>query len=57
MTPTTDVFDVFGNTVKIRKHYGVARKRNYIDQTIFDRFYNDLENLIVKIQAFKNSLK
>ena len=35
----------------------LAIKRNYIDQKRFDKFYNDLEKLIVKIQAFKNSLK
>ena len=32
-------------------------KRNYIDQSIFDKFYYSLEKLVVKIQAFKNSLK
>jgi hypothetical protein len=29
----------------------------YIDQIKFDQFYYNLENLVVKIQAFKNSLK
>lgn len=35
----------------------LAIKRNYIDQKIFDKLYSDLEKLVVKIQAFKNSLK
>lgn len=35
----------------------LAIKRNYIDQHQFDKFYNDLEKLVVKIQAFINALK
>ena len=35
----------------------LANKRNYIDQIEFDKFYNELERLVAKIQAFKNSLK
>ena len=35
----------------------LAIKRNYIDQLIFDKFYNELDRLIGKLQAFKNSLK
>ena len=35
----------------------LASKRSYIDQTVFDKFYNELEKLVAKIQAFKNALK
>lgn len=35
----------------------LAIKRQYINQLIFDKFYNDLDKLVPKIQAFKNSLK
>lgn len=35
----------------------LAIKRDYIDQKIFDEFYKNLDKLILKIQAFKNSLK
>ena len=35
----------------------LAIRRDSIDQERFDKFYYDLEKLIVKIQAFKNSLK
>src|ERR1700733_6180432 len=35
----------------------LAIRRNYIDQLIFDKFYADLDKLIAKIQAFKNSIK
>ncbi|HMK05088.1 MAG TPA: four helix bundle protein [Ferruginibacter sp.] len=35
----------------------LAIRRHYIDQQQFDRFYSELERLIVKIQAFKNSIK
>jgi len=35
----------------------LAIRRNYIDQLVFDSFYNDLDKLIAKIQAFKNSIK
>ncbi|RZK13682.1 MAG: four helix bundle protein [Flavobacterium sp.] len=35
----------------------LAIKRNYIDQVVFNKFYNDLEKITAKIQAFKNSLK
>ena len=35
----------------------LAIKRKYIDQLIFDKFYNELDKLVAKIQAFKNSLK
>lgn len=32
-------------------------KRKYIDQQQFDKFYFFVEKLVVKIQAFKNSVK
>jgi four helix bundle protein len=35
----------------------LAIKRKYIDQMVFDSFYNNLDKLVAKIQAFKNSLK
>ncbi len=35
----------------------LAIKRKYIDQAVFDKFYNELEKIIAKIQAFKNVLK
>lgn len=35
----------------------LAITRQYINQLIFDKFYNDLDKLVPKIQAFKNSLK
>jgi len=35
----------------------LAIRRNYIDQTIFNKFYNELDKEVAKIQAFKNSLK
>ena len=35
----------------------LAIKRNYIDQDSFDKFYNDSDKLVAKIQAFKNALK
>lgn len=35
----------------------LAIKRNYIDQQQFDKLYMDLEKVVVKIQAFKNSIK
>lgn len=35
----------------------LAIKRNYIDKIVFDKFYNDLDKLVAKIQAFKNSLQ
>ena len=35
----------------------LAIKRNYIDQAIFDKFYQVLEKLIAKIQAFKKALR
>lgn len=35
----------------------LAIKRNYIDQNVFDKLYNELDKLITKIQAFKNALK
>lgn len=35
----------------------LAIKRNCIDQQQFDKFYKDMEKLIAKIQAFKNSIK
>lgn len=35
----------------------LAIRRKYIDQTVFDRFYSELDKMIAKIQAFKNSLK
>ena len=35
----------------------LAIRRNYIDQNTFDKFYNNLDKLVSKIQSFKNSLK
>ena len=35
----------------------LAIRRNYIDKAQFDYFYQKLEILVTKIQAFKNSLK
>jgi len=35
----------------------LAIRRNYISQEDFDKYYTELERLIVKIQAFKNSIK
>lgn len=35
----------------------LAIKRKYIDKATFDKFYNDLDKLAAKIQAFKNSIK
>ena len=35
----------------------LAIKRKYIDQKQFDEFYSASEKLIIKIQAFKNSIK
>jgi four helix bundle protein len=35
----------------------LAIKRGYIDQTTFNTFYQKLEKLVAKIQAFKNSIK
>ena len=35
----------------------LAIKRNYIDQMTFQTFYNDIDRLTAKIQAFKNALK
>ncbi len=35
----------------------LAIRRNYIDQAQFDLFYQRLEILVTKIQAFKNSIK
>ena len=35
----------------------LAIRRKYIDQLTFDKFYNELDKLVAKIQAFKNSLK
>lgn len=35
----------------------LAIRRKYIDQNQFDKFYSDLEKLVIKIQAFKNSIK
>jgi four helix bundle protein len=35
----------------------LAIKRNYINKEIFDKFYNELDKLVAKIQAFKNHLK
>ncbi len=35
----------------------LAVKRNYIDNTQFDKYYNDLDKLSAKIQAFKNSIQ
>jgi four helix bundle protein len=35
----------------------LAIKRNYIDQVIFDKLYQEIEKLIAKIQAFKKALK
>jgi four helix bundle protein len=35
----------------------LAIKRKYISQQDFDKFYSSLEILVIKIQAFKNSIK
>ncbi|MES2429461.1 MAG: four helix bundle protein [Bacteroidota bacterium] len=35
----------------------LAIKRKYIDQKEFDKFYSDLERLIIKIQALKKYIK
>ena len=35
----------------------LAIRRNYINQQQFDQFYSASEKLVVKIQAFKNSIK
>jgi four helix bundle protein len=35
----------------------LAIKRKYIDQNQFDEYYLASEKLIIKIQAFKNSIK
>lgn len=35
----------------------LAIRRNYIDQSVFKNFYNNLGRIVTKIQAFKNSLK
>lgn len=35
----------------------LALRRTYIDQQQFDKFYTELERLLIKIQAFKKSLK
>lgn len=35
----------------------LAARRNYINQQQFDKFYSDLERLIIKIQAFRSSIK
>ncbi|MEP7166291.1 MAG: four helix bundle protein [Ferruginibacter sp.] len=35
----------------------LAIRRKYIDQLVFDKFYNELDKLVAKIQAFKNALK
>ena len=35
----------------------LAIKRKYIDELIFDKYYSNLSILIIKIQAFKKSLK
>ncbi len=35
----------------------LAIKREYISKEIFDRFYNELEKIVVKVQAFKIALK
>ena len=35
----------------------LAFRRMYIDQFVFDKFYYELDKLVAKIQAFKNSLK
>jgi four helix bundle protein len=34
----------------------LAIRRGYINQEAFDLLYNDLEKLVAKIQAFKNSI-
>ena len=34
----------------------LAIRRNYINKEVFDNFYNRLDKLVAKIQAFKNSL-
>lgn len=35
----------------------LAIRRKCIGESVFQKFYNDLDKLVAKIQAFKNSLK
>lgn len=35
----------------------LANRRKYIDKQQFEKFYTELEILIIKIQAFRNSIK
>ncbi len=35
----------------------LAIRRSYMDQSAFDKLYNELDKLAAKIQAFKNALK
>jgi four helix bundle protein len=35
----------------------LAIKRDYINQEVFERFYNELDKIVAKVQAFKNHLK
>lgn len=35
----------------------LAIRRKYIEQSVFQKFYNELDKMVAKIQAFKNSLK
>ena len=35
----------------------LAIRRNYINKEIFDKFYNELDKIVAKIQAFKNHVK
>ena len=35
----------------------LAIKRKYINQKQFDEFYSSSEKIVIKIQAFKNSIK
>ena len=35
----------------------LAIRRKYIDEPVFQKFYNGLDKLVAKIQAFKNALK
>jgi four helix bundle protein len=45
------------STLEVVNCLYLANRRNYIDKKQFDKFYSELELLIIKIQAFRNSIK
>lgn len=45
------------STLEVVNCLYLAIRRKYIDHTKFNKFYNDLDKLVAKIQALKNSLK